>query len=56
MAEFPIAAGLEVLKLLLQAIFQFAKVTGMSAEELEKAYQEEYQKFTENDPDALPDV
>lgn len=56
MAELPIAAGLEVLKLLLRAVFEYAHLSGMSSEELEKAYQEEYTKFMENDPNDLPDV
>lgn len=56
MAEVPITAGLEVLKLLLRAVFEYAHLTGMSAEEVEKAYQEEYRQFMENDPNELPDV
>ena len=56
MAELPIAAGLEVLKLLLRAVFEFTRLSGMSTEELEKTYQEEYAKFMANDPDDLPDV
>jgi hypothetical protein len=56
MANFPIAAGLEILKLMLQAVVQFTRATGMSKEELEEAFKAELAVFDQNDPADLPDV
>lgn len=48
------AVGL--VKMLLSAYFQSAKMAGLSEEDMKKLYEEEDRKFKASRPDQLPDV
>ncbi len=51
-----IIGGIEVVKLLLQGVFEVARLLRADKEALEKAFAEELAKFMANDPAKLPEV
>jgi len=56
MGGFPIEVALSSFQLLLQLVFQFAKASGLDADQIDKAYEVALEQFLENDPNLLPDV
>ncbi len=51
-----IASAAELAKLALQSYFQYARMSGMSPEQIQETYDSEKQRFLSNAPDTLPDV
>ena len=56
MADVPVVAAIEVVKLLLSVIREFVKTSNLSEEELQAAWQQAAEQFNQNDPADLPDV
>ena len=50
------ASILEIAKLLLGAYFAFARLNGVTEEEIKKLYDDEKKKFEMNSPDKLENV
>ena len=51
-----IASAAELAKLALQIYFQYARMSGMTEEEIQATYESEKARFISNAPDTLPDV
>lgn len=51
-----IGGGIELLTLLIQAIFLAAAQNGITSDQIDRIYSEEKIKFGENVPENLPDV
>jgi hypothetical protein len=51
-----IASASELGKLALQSYFQYARMSGMTPEQMESTYQAEKTRFQKNAPDTLGDV
>ncbi len=51
-----IASAAELAKLALQSYFQYARMSGMTEEEIQATYESEKARFISNAPDTLPDV
>lgn len=56
MGSVPVTAAIEVVKLLLSTILEFARTNNVSKEELEKVWSTTLAEFNANDPNDLPDV
>jgi hypothetical protein len=50
-----VAAASELGKLALQSYFQYARMSGMTPEEIDAAYTSEKARFESNAPDTLPE-
>lgn len=51
-----IAGASELAKLALQSYFQYARMSGMTPEQMEQTYQAEKMRFESNAPETLGDV
>lgn len=51
-----LASAAELAKLALQSYFQYARMSGMTPEQIEETYVSEKARFQSNAPDTLPDV
>jgi hypothetical protein len=51
-----LASATELAKLALQTYFQYARMSGMTPEQIEETYQSESVRFKANAPDTLGDV
>jgi len=51
-----IAGASELAKLALQSYFQYARMSGMTPEQMEQTYQAEKMRFEQNAPETLGDV
>ena len=56
MGGFPIEVALASFQLLLQLVFQFAKASGLSADQIDAVYEQALAAFLDNDPSLLPDI
>ena len=54
--EIIVASAAELMKLGFQTAFQYARMAGLTAEQIEKGYQDAKDRFHGNAPPTLPDV